>query len=124
MNPFGVAFSLIRRSDLIQVDHDANVIDGGPVRLLNIAAFMIHGAVHKARPNVICAAHSHSIYGRSFCTLGKSIDMITQDSCAFHNVHHRDTKTYQAALADCGPRTSLSTHHSMVLCLQTKKEWK
>lgn len=87
VNPFGVAFSLMRRSDLIQVDHNGKVIGGGnDVKLLNAAAFMIHGAVHEARPDVICAAHSHSIHGRSFCTLGRTLDMITQDSCAFHNV--------------------------------------
>jgi len=85
VNPFGVAFSLMRKSDLIQVDHSGTIIDGGEVRLLNAAAFMIHGAVHKARPDVVCAAHSHSIYGRSFCTLGRKIDMITQDACSFHN---------------------------------------
>ncbi|KAL9001133.1 MAG: hypothetical protein Q9169_000316 [Polycauliona sp. 2 TL-2023] len=49
VNPFGVAFSLIKKSDLIQVDHDGNVIDGGEIRLLNTAAFMIHGAIHKNR---------------------------------------------------------------------------
>ena len=86
VNPFGVAFSLMKRSDLIQVDHDGKIIDGGSVRLLNTAAFMIHGAVHKARPDVMCAAHSHSIYGRSFCTLGRKLDIITQDSCAFYDV--------------------------------------
>ncbi len=87
VNPFGVAFSLMKRSDLIQVDHRGNVIGGGnDVKLLNAAAFMIHGAVHEARPDVVCAAHSHSIYGRTFCTLGRSLDLITQDSCAFHNV--------------------------------------
>ena len=86
VNPFGVAFSMIKRSDLIQVDHEGNVIGGGPCKLLNAAAFMIHGAVHSARPDVVCAAHSHSIYGRSFCTLGRDLDMITQDACAFHHV--------------------------------------
>jgi len=87
VNPFGVAFSLIKKSDLIQVDHSGNIIDGGPVRLLNAAAYMIHSAIHSARADVLCAAHSHSIYGRSFCTLGRRLDMITQDSCAFHNDH-------------------------------------
>lgn len=86
VNPFGVAFSLIKRSDLIQVDHNGQVIGGGECKRLNAAAFMIHSAVHEARPDVVCAAHSHSIYGRSFCALGRSIDMITQDSCAFYNV--------------------------------------
>ncbi|KAL9127060.1 MAG: hypothetical protein Q9217_003989 [Psora testacea] len=85
VNPFGVAFSMIKKSDLIQVDDHGNILGGGPYRMLNKAAFVIHGAVHQARPDVTCAAHSHSIYGRSFCTLGRKIDMITQDSCSFHN---------------------------------------
>jgi ribulose-5-phosphate 4-epimerase/fuculose-1-phosphate aldolase len=85
VNPFGLAFSLIKKSDLIMVNHDGKVVDGGPNRLLNQAAYMIHAAVHKARPDVMCAAHSHSINGRAFCTLGRPIDIITQDSCAFYN---------------------------------------
>jgi hypothetical protein len=55
--------------------------------LLNTAAYMIHHAVHTARPDVMCAAHSHSIYGRTFCALGRKLDTITQDSCSFHNDH-------------------------------------
>ncbi|KIW66163.1 hypothetical protein PV04_08364 [Phialophora macrospora] len=85
VNPFGLAFSQIKSSDLILVDHDGKVIDGGPNRLLNQAAYMIHAAVHQARPDVVCAAHSHSLYGRAFCALGRPIDIITQDSCAFYN---------------------------------------
>lgn len=46
---------------------------------------MIHHAVHAARPEINCVAHSHSIHGRSFCSLGRLLDTITQDSCAFHN---------------------------------------
>ena len=80
-----MAFSLIKASDLILVDHKGEVIDGGECRLLNTAAYMIHHAVHEARPDVMCAAHSHSIYGRTFCALGRKLDTITQDSCAFHN---------------------------------------
>ncbi|RVX73939.1 hypothetical protein B0A52_02829 [Exophiala mesophila] len=85
VNPFGLAFALVKKSDLILVNYNGTVLDGGPNRLLNQAAFAIHAAVHKARPDVVCAAHSHSIYGRSFCALGKPIDTITQDSCAFYN---------------------------------------
>ena len=85
VNPFGVAFRLMKRSDLIRVDATGKVIDGGEWKLLNTAAYMIHHAVHAARPDVICAAHSHSIYGRAFCSLGKTLDTITQDSCAFYD---------------------------------------
>jgi len=87
VNPFGVAFSLIKKSDLIRVSETGEIIEGGETKLLNTAAFMIHSAIHKARPDVNAAAHSHSIYGRSFCTLGRTLDIITQDSCAFYNDH-------------------------------------
>jgi ribulose-5-phosphate 4-epimerase/fuculose-1-phosphate aldolase len=87
VNPFGVAFSLINKSDLIRVSEEGDILEGGPVKLLNTAAYMIHSAIHKARPDVNAAAHSHSIYGRSFCMLGRTLDITTQDSCAFYNDH-------------------------------------
>jgi len=86
VNPFGVSFALIRASDLIRVNEEGEVVDGGDCRLLNTAAFMIHSAIHQARPDVIAAAHSHTVYGRAFCTLGRTLDTLTQDACAFHNV--------------------------------------
>jgi len=85
VNPFGVAWPLLKASDLILVNKEGKVVDGGPIRLLNTAAYMIHHAVHEARPDVDCVAHSHSIYGRTFCALGRPLSIITQDSCAFHN---------------------------------------
>ncbi|KAB8288110.1 hypothetical protein EYC80_010243 [Monilinia laxa] len=85
VNPFGVAWPLLRASDLILVNKDGEVIDGGPCRLLNTAAYMIHHAVHVAPPEINAVAHSHSIYGRAFCSLGRPLDTITQDACAFHN---------------------------------------
>ncbi|KAJ5108464.1 Decarboxylase NovR [Penicillium angulare] len=85
VNPFGTAFALMKASDLIQVDHSGKVIAGGANRLLNSAAFMIHSAIHEARPDVMCAAHTHSLYGRAYSSLGRPLDMITQDSCAFYN---------------------------------------
>lgn len=75
-------FSLIKVSDLIRVDDAGNVVEGKhPV---NAAAFSIHSAIHKARPDVEAAAHSHSPAGRAWSTLGRLIDPITQDSCAFY----------------------------------------
>ena len=120
VNPFGVAFSLMKRSDLIQVDHSGKIIGGGNVRLLNTAAFMIHGAVHAARPDVMCAAHSHSIYGRTFCTLGRKLDIITQDSCAFHDVRLTLSSCSDRS-ADNLDRTTSSTQHSTASSSPTKK---
>ncbi|KAF2724638.1 arad-like aldolase/epimerase [Polychaeton citri CBS 116435] len=87
VNPFGKSFSMIKKSDLLLVDHHGTVIDGGENRLLNTAAYTIHSAIHVTRPDVVCAAHSHSLYGRTWCSLGRKLDMLTQDSCAFHDDH-------------------------------------
>jgi len=84
VNPFGLHFSLITDDDLILVSKDGEIIDGGRIRLLNRAAYAIHSAIHEARPDVICAAHAHTIAGRAFCTGGRSLDITTQDSCVFY----------------------------------------
>jgi len=82
VNPLGVHFSQIKVSDLLLVNHDGEVVQGG--RPVNVAAFAIHSRLHKARPDVNAAAHSHSLYGRTFSTFGKLLDPISQDSCAFY----------------------------------------
>ena len=85
VNPFGMSFRQIKASDLILVNHEGNVVEGHmPV---NKAAFAIHSQVHAARPDVVAAAHSHSIYGKAWSTLGRKLDPITQDVCAFYQDH-------------------------------------
>ncbi len=56
-------------------------------RFVNRAAFAIHSQVHAARPDVVAAAHSHSIYGKSWSALGRLLDPLTQDACAFYEDH-------------------------------------
>ncbi len=85
VNPFGMSFAHIRASDLLLVDHDGEVVEGDwPV---NRAAFAIHSQVHQARPDAVAAAHSHSLHGKAFASLGIELDPLTQDSCAFYGDH-------------------------------------
>ncbi len=85
VNPFGRNFALMRVSDLILVNHDGDVVEG--TRSVNPAAFAIHSQVHAARPDVVAAAHSHSVHGKAWSTLGRLLDPITQDGCAFYDDH-------------------------------------
>lgn len=87
LNPAGVFFGHIRVSDLMLVNHDGEIVEHGEVRRLNRAAFAIHSRLHKARPDVHAAAHSHSIYGKAFSALGRLLDPLSQDSCAFYEDH-------------------------------------
>ena len=85
VNPFTKDFSQICVSNLIRIDHEGEVVEGNwPV---NRAAFAIHSRLHAARPDVIAAAHTHSMHGKAFAALGRLLDPITQDSCAFYDDH-------------------------------------
>lgn len=85
VNPMGRSFKQVKVSELLLVSHTGEVVEGKG--LLNGAAFTIHSGIHMANPNVTAAAHSHSVYGRAFSSLGKLLDPLTQDSCAFFEDH-------------------------------------
>lgn len=85
VNPMGMSFKQIKVSDLLLVDHDGNVVQGEG--LLNGAAFTIHSHIHKKHPRVTAAAHTHSVYGKAWSALGRTLDPLTQDACAFYDDH-------------------------------------
>lgn len=85
INPLAQFFGQIKVSDLQLVDHDGNILIGD--RPINQAGFTIHSALHRARPDVVAAAHTHSTYGKAWSTLGRLLDPLTQDSCAFYEDH-------------------------------------
>ncbi|MDZ8028963.1 MAG: class II aldolase/adducin family protein [Nostoc sp. DedQUE01] len=85
VNPLGVYFGHIRVSDLILVNKEGDVVKGDAQ--VNQAAFAIHSQIHEARPDVVAAAHAHSIYGKAWSSLGRLLDPLTQDSCAFYEDH-------------------------------------
>ena len=86
VNPFGLSFKRLKMSDLILVNEAGEVV-AGKHTVLNKAAFAIHAAIHKARPDVIAAAHTHSVYGKTWSAFGKLLDPLTQDSCIFYKDH-------------------------------------
>ena len=85
VNPLGKHFGLIKTSDLVLVNHQGEVVEGN--QPINIAAFAIHSQLHAERSDVIAAAHSHSMYGKTWSSLGRLLDPITQDACSFYQDH-------------------------------------
>jgi len=85
LNPLSAHFSLIRVSDLILVNEEGEVVEGD--QPINAAAFAIHSAIHKRRPDVDAACHAHSVHGKAFSAFGRELDMITQDSIRFYKSH-------------------------------------
>ncbi|KAL2826971.1 class II aldolase/adducin N-terminal [Aspergillus cavernicola] len=84
INPYAKHFSAMKASDLVLVDAEGYVTEGGAQLPINEAGFMIHSEIHKARPDVMAAAHTHGIYGKTWSVFGRAVEMITQDACNFY----------------------------------------
>lgn len=89
VNPAGVPFGHIRVSELMLVSHSGEILQPPKTVYprLNAAAFAIHSQIHEARPDVVAAAHSHSLYGKAWSALGRLLDPISQDAAAFFEDH-------------------------------------
>ena len=84
VNPYATPFSQIKVSNLSLISHEGEAKVGKPC---NAAAFAIHSRVHMARPDVAAAAHAHAVYGKSWSSLGRLLDPLTQDACMFYKDH-------------------------------------
>jgi ribulose-5-phosphate 4-epimerase/fuculose-1-phosphate aldolase len=85
VNPLGLNFKQVRVRDLLLVSEQGEVVEGDWP--LNQAAFVIHSRVHAARPDVVAAAHAHSVHGKAWSAMRKHLDPLTQDACAFYDDH-------------------------------------
>jgi ribulose-5-phosphate 4-epimerase/fuculose-1-phosphate aldolase len=85
VNPFRRNFKQVKVSELLLVNRDGEVVEGNA--RVNRAAFAIHSQVHEARPDIVAAAHAHSLHGKAWSSLGRLLDPLTQDACAFYDDH-------------------------------------
>ena len=83
-NPLSKHFGLLKASDMILVDYDGKAIGGNLSLPANAAGFLIHSAVHKARPDVTAACHTHSPYGKAWSAFAKPLEMLNQDVTYFY----------------------------------------
>jgi len=62
INPFGLLYEEVSASNLVKVDVHGRLVEDVPLEV-NPAAFVIHGAIHTARPDVGCVLHTHTAAG-------------------------------------------------------------
>ncbi|MEW6998995.1 class II aldolase/adducin family protein [Colwelliaceae bacterium BS250] len=59
INAFGVAFDEVTASNLVRIDIEGNILDGGEFEI-NPAGFTIHSAIHQVRHDAQCVMHLHT----------------------------------------------------------------
>jgi ribulose-5-phosphate 4-epimerase/fuculose-1-phosphate aldolase len=129
----GVHFALLTAADMIHVDSEAKVIGGNSEAAVNAAGFMIHAAIHEARPDVTAAAHTHSKHAKAWSTFGLPLDNINQDTCMFYNIQavyknfggvvlqKEEGRNIANALGATG-KVALLQNHGLLTCGETVDE--
>ncbi|GAA5016126.1 class II aldolase/adducin family protein [Streptomyces siamensis] len=84
INPYGLLFEEITASNLVKIDLDGNPVEPTP-HPVNPAGFVIHSAIHKARPDAHCVLHTHTKAGCAVAAQRDGLLPVNQMSMEFHN---------------------------------------
>jgi len=79
INPYGLMFDEITASSLVKVDMACNKLHDTPFPV-NPAGFVIHSAVHEARPEAQCVLHTHTRAGVAVSAQRHGILPLSQQS--------------------------------------------
>jgi ribulose-5-phosphate 4-epimerase/fuculose-1-phosphate aldolase len=109
LNPMGLTYDEICASSLIKVDLKGNVLwqpefPKGLGYKLNLAGFVIHGAIHEAKPELHCVIHTHSLAGMAVASLKKGLLPMTQTAMRFAKVAYHD---YEGVVLETDERKRL-----------------
>lgn len=84
INPFGLLFHEVTASSLLKIDHQGNLLE--PSRQsVNKAGFVIHSAIHMARPEVNCVLHTHTRAGVAVSCLEDGLQPLNQWALMFND---------------------------------------
>ncbi|NWK77671.1 class II aldolase/adducin family protein [Aquitalea sp. LB_tupeE] len=85
INRYGVLFQHMRASHLVRIDQHGNVVGGDAAsQRVNKAGFVIHSAVHMARPDLHCVIHTHTAAGMAVSAQEHGLLPITQHALKFY----------------------------------------
>src|SRR5262245_4647511 len=120
INEYGVQFHEMRASDLVKIDVDGKIIEDDPRRAgrrINEAGFVIHSAVHMARPDVMCVIHTHTNAGTAVSAQKHGLLPISQHALVFYGkLGYHD---YEGIALELGERErlvrDLGPHKAMIL---------
>ncbi|CAG9171635.1 class II aldolase/adducin family protein [Cupriavidus pampae] len=108
INAYGMMYEEITASSLIKVDHAGTILskpDFGDLNYgVNKAGYVIHSAVHHARPEVACVIHTHSWASMAISSLEHGLQPLTQTAMRFLKIGYHD---YQGVVLDTAEQESL-----------------
>ena len=118
INLYGLLYKEITASSLVKIDVEGNVVwkpntDYG----LNVSGYVIHGAIHKARPDAKCIIHTHTRAGIAVSAMACGLLPLSQTSIRFHG--HIGYHDYEGPAVDLDERErlvrDLGPHDAMIM---------
>jgi len=118
INLYGLLYKEITASSLVKIDVEGNIIvkpdtDYG----INVSGYVIHGAIHKARPDVACVLHTHTRAGMAVAAMKCGLLPLSQTSIRF--VGHIGYHDYEGPAVDVDERErlvhDLGPHDAMIM---------
>lgn len=125
INRYGVLFDRMKASDLVRIDHQGNAVDSvyGAQRV-NAAGFVIHSAIHMARPDINCVIHTHTAAGMAVAAQEQGLLPISQHALKFYGklAYHTyegialSLEERERLVADLGPyKAMILRNHGLIV---------
>jgi ribulose-5-phosphate 4-epimerase/fuculose-1-phosphate aldolase len=118
INRYGVIFEHMKASDLVRIDQHGTVINADPsISRVNAAGFVIHSAIHMARPDLNCVIHTHTAAGMAVAAQEHGLLPISQHALRYYGnlAYH----TYEGIALSLTERerlvADLGPHKAMIL---------
>ena len=97
INPYGLLYKEVTASNLVKIDLDGNIV-GDSEWPVNKTGYIIHGAIHRARPDVHCIMHTHTTTGAAVACLEEGLTQtnfysaMLHDAIAYHDFEGLTTR--------------------------------
>ena len=118
INLYGMLYKEITASSLAKIDLDGNVIwKPDTDYYVNKAGYVIHGCIHRARPDVRAVIHTHTRAGMAVAAMQCGLLPISQTSIRFEN--HIAYHDYEGPAVELSEQQrlvrDLGKHNAMIL---------
>jgi ribulose-5-phosphate 4-epimerase/fuculose-1-phosphate aldolase len=90
INPYGMLYEEMTASSMLKIDIDGKVLFNATDYGFNEAGFVIHSAIHRARHDVDCIIHTHTLAGMAVSAMKCGILPLAQSSMRFLDIAYHD----------------------------------
>src|SRR6516165_1428629 len=117
INLYGLLYREITASSLVKIDVEGKIVRKPDTHGINVSGYIVHGAIHKAWPDVACVLHTHTRAGMAVSAMECGHLPLSQTSIRF--VGHIGYHDYEGPAIDKEERErivdDLGAHDALVM---------